>query len=737
MPAPTTTDELLDLVKKSGVVDEKRLSAYLDKARAANSLPGEVNKVAAILVREGLVTVFQAEHFLQGKWRGFSIGKYKVLDRIGSGGMGSVYLCEHKFMRRLAAVKVLPSSKASDPASLERFYREARAVAALDHPNIVRAYDIDQEGDLHFLVMEFVDGSSLQQVIKANGPMDPVRAAQYMRQAALGLQHAHESAGLVHRDIKPANLIIDRSGLLKILDMGLARFFHDEDDVLSQKFDESVLGTADYLAPEQALDSHNVDIRADIYSLGCTFYFCLTGLTPFTGGTIAQKLLWHQTRQPKAIGTFRSDVFPELLAIIAKMMAKDPAERYESPQQVVDALAPWTQEQNAAPIDKEIPQPSVAAHQLTAAETALPPVLPDAAVEKTRRVENTSNGAQRPLAPAIATAFLEIMEKRPEAEVGTIPVDSARLPYDDEAVHWESLGEQTDDFLAGGDTDPRPESKRRPQLAGQATFKGWKVSKSRWILGGAFTAVLVALLGTLWWANSGATTRDPVPENTVTQPVRLVVARHGGDGTFKTLRDALRRAGPGDHIVVSDEVIEEPVDVLNAKGVTIEAEPGMKVLWQLSKTPGKAKQLLTLSGTEGLHLTGFVFDGDERVDQILLLTGECAGLTLENLELRGFNEAALLVMNCTGKKDQPVSLLDIHAVTKKSVDAALAFRIHPRIISPRINQYFVVRNCRFEGPFRQAIRGADDAELLTDAQFVQNQVPAGMDNSKPIQKSSR
>src|SRR5579864_6828273 len=229
-------------------------------------------------------------------------------------------------MRRRAAVKVLPAAKADDPASLERFYREARAVAALDHPNIVRAYDIDQEENLHFLVMEYVDGSSLQDVVKKSGPLELSRAAHYISQAALGLQHAHEVAGLVHRDIKPGNLIVDRSGTVKILDMGLARFFHDEEDILTKKYDESVLGTADYLAPEQALDSHSVDIRADIYSLGATFYFILTGSTPFSEGTVAQKLIWHQTRQPKSIQTLRPEVPAEMAAIVEKMMAKDPAQ---------------------------------------------------------------------------------------------------------------------------------------------------------------------------------------------------------------------------------------------------------------------------------------------------------------------------------------------------------------------------------------------------------------------------
>ncbi|HZY83685.1 MAG TPA: serine/threonine-protein kinase, partial [Gemmataceae bacterium] len=376
MPSPTTADEFLDLVRRSGVVEDRRLDAHVQKLRADGPLPLDPTGLAVLLVRDGVLTHFQAEQFLQGKWRRFTIGKYKVLERLGSGGMGSVYLCEHKVMRRRVAVKVLPTAKADDPSSLERFYREARAVAALDHPNIVRAYDIDQDEKLHFLVMEYVDGSSLQEIIKKVGPMSVERAAHYMRQSAMGLQHAHESAGLVHRDVKPGNILVDRTGTVKILDMGLARFFHDEEDILTKKYDENVLGTADYLAPEQALDSHGVDIRADIYSLGATFYFCLTGRTPFTEGTVAQKLIWHQTRAPRAIRSFRSDVPEALLAIIDRMMAKEASQRYQTPLEVVEALSPWTQTPIGPPPEVEMPSLSPAARGEKPSDSQLPTPTP-------------------------------------------------------------------------------------------------------------------------------------------------------------------------------------------------------------------------------------------------------------------------------------------------------------------------------------------------------------------------
>jgi eukaryotic-like serine/threonine-protein kinase len=356
---PKTREELLVLIQKSGTADQRRLNAVLEQA--AGNMPDDAKGLAALLVREGVLTGFQAEQLLEGKWRRFVIGKYRVLERIGSGGMSCVYLCEHKYMRRRAAVKVLPTSMAEDPGALERFYLEARAVAALDHPNIVRAYDVDQDDDLHYLVMEFIDGASLQELVRRDGPLEPARAADFMRQAALGLQHAHDTAGLVHRDIKPANLIVDRSGVVKILDLGLARFFHEENESITQKYDETVLGTADYLAPEQILDSHGVDIRADIYSLGATLYFCLAGKAPFAEGTIPQKLIWHQTRQPKAIRRLRPEVPAALEAVLTKMMAKDPGDRYQDPKELVEALAAFLPASPAEPAAAKAASPRAVA----------------------------------------------------------------------------------------------------------------------------------------------------------------------------------------------------------------------------------------------------------------------------------------------------------------------------------------------------------------------------------------
>jgi serine/threonine protein kinase len=377
MPVPATIDEFLSILGQASLVEAKAIRDYVEGLRSAGTLPAEPKELARVMVRDGLLTLFQAQQVIQGKTRGYAIsGKYKLLEHLGEGGMGSVYLCEHISMRRRVAIKILPVAKAEDVSYLERFYREARAVAALDHPNIVRAHDIDRDGKLHFLVMEYVDGSSFQQIVKKAGPMDVVRACHYIAQTALGLQAAHE-AGLVHRDVKPGNILVDRNGVVKILDMGLARFFND-DDSLSKKYEETVLGTTDYLAPEQAVDS-NVDIRADVYSLGATFYFLLTGRTLFGEGMAAQKLIWHQTRQPKPIRSFRPEVPEELADLIElRMLAKDREERFQIPAEVAEALGAWTKTPISLPPAEEMPRLCPAAAGATSA-----PITPGPTTMKT------------------------------------------------------------------------------------------------------------------------------------------------------------------------------------------------------------------------------------------------------------------------------------------------------------------------------------------------------------------
>ena len=337
-------EKFLTVLKQSGLVEESvahsAASQYTEVVE-----PPTLEGFAAALVEKKLITSWHASKLLKGKHKGFFLGKYKLLRLIGKGGMSSVYLAEHINMKRQCAVKVLPYKLVTDSSYLPRFYREAQAVAALDHRNIVRAYDVDHETDgemeIHFLVMEYVTGLNFYELVKTKGPLAPTQAAEYIRQGALGLEHAHE-AGMVHRDIKPGNFLIDNTGTVKLMDLGLAMVLQENKDFsVTLENEEKVLGTADYLAPEQAVDSHLVDSRADIYALGCTFYFLLTGRPPFDEGTLAQRLLAHQSKQPPDLNELREGIPSELVKIINKMMQKDPENRIQTAAEVAEQLQNW------------------------------------------------------------------------------------------------------------------------------------------------------------------------------------------------------------------------------------------------------------------------------------------------------------------------------------------------------------------------------------------------------------
>ena len=302
---------------------------------------------AAALIAAGLLTRWQSDNLLKGRHKGFFLGKYKLLGHLGTGGMSSVYLAQHVLMNRRVAIKVLPKTRVNDSSYLARFHLEAQAAARLDHANIVRVYDVDSQvdddGATHYIIMEYVEGRDLHNIVRQDGPLEYRLAANYIAQAAAGLEHAHE-AGLIHRDIKPANLLVDLKGTVKVLDLGLAKFSDTDKASLTIAHDENVLGTADYLPPEQAINSHTVDHRADIYSLGCTFYYVLTGHAPFPEGSLSQRLLYHQTQMPASISIDRPDVPRDLAEICVKMIQKLPQNRYARAGDVAGAsegLARW------------------------------------------------------------------------------------------------------------------------------------------------------------------------------------------------------------------------------------------------------------------------------------------------------------------------------------------------------------------------------------------------------------
>lgn len=289
------------------------------------------------------------------------LGNYVVQAKLGEGGMGQVFKAEHVKMRRIVALKVLLTARMSSPHAIKRFEREVKAAARLFHPNIVAAYDADEHHGIHFLVMEFVDGQDLSSVVQTQGPLSPMQAAHYLLQTARGLDYAHRQ-GVIHRDIKPSNLLVDRRNTVKILDMGLARIEHtvgDVDDGLTTC--GQIVGTLDYLAPEQALDARVADARSDIYSLGCTLHYLLMGRVVFDEDTMTKKLFAHREQPVVPLRQNRPDVPEALDAIYQRMLAKHPEDRPQTAADLITLLETRlpTHVPSEAPVMPEMPPTDV------------------------------------------------------------------------------------------------------------------------------------------------------------------------------------------------------------------------------------------------------------------------------------------------------------------------------------------------------------------------------------------
>jgi serine/threonine protein kinase len=356
----TTGQEFFTHLQKSRLLGAEPLAAA--ERRMAEAPEAPPSQLAQELVAQGLLTEWQAKQLLSGRHALF-MGKYKLLDRLGGGGMGVVFTAHHAMTDRVVALKVMNRSIVSNPLAMSRFRAEVRLLCALSHPNIIAAYDADCAGSTHFLVMEHGRGKDLRVWLQEHEPLPVDWVCECIRQAALGLDHAHQR-GLVHRDIKPENLLVEdpqpwRRPSVKILDLGLARLMGDESpEEAALRAPGQIMGTADYIAPEQVEQTDLADVRSDIFSLGCTLFKLLTGKLPFEGANYAEKLIARVAQDAPPASSLRKDAPAALDRVVSKMLRRDPNERYQSPAEVAEALYPFTIEgKNAQPTPPPLPPP--------------------------------------------------------------------------------------------------------------------------------------------------------------------------------------------------------------------------------------------------------------------------------------------------------------------------------------------------------------------------------------------
>ena len=407
----------LDALRQFRLLADDQLQQLDAHALAVFKQPREFAKD---LVRRGWLTRFQARHLLRGQGQELTVGPYRLLDRVGEGGMGQVYKALHQPMSRVVALKIVRPDLIADPVTLKRFHREVQAAAHLSHANIVAVFDASQIGDKHFLAMEYIDGTDLSALVKNSGPLSIEAACDYIRQTALGLHHAHER-GLLHRDVKPSNLLVTRSepnGVVKILDMGLARRvpigLSKEEVESGVTIDGTVVGTPDFMSPEQAKNSRGVDLRADVYSLGCTLYYVLTGQPPFPKGTVMEKLLQHQLEDPRPVEQAREGIPDGLAFIVRRMLAKKPEDRFQSINDVAVALAPFCGKAGIGPLPvSPAPQTTTTVSTLTIASAAVPSSASGSGIGTMFRFDSSMQNAvvkapalkpNRPVAPLAGAA---------------------------------------------------------------------------------------------------------------------------------------------------------------------------------------------------------------------------------------------------------------------------------------------------------------------------------------------
>ena len=383
--------DLLPVIRKSGVLTERQFADVRAKV-VAGGYPADSRALAAALVDDKILTEFQAGRFLESKSHGLTVGRYVILDRLGSGSMGRVYRAHHLLMGRVVALKVIAPEISQNARVVARFQREIRLVGRLDHPNVVRAYDADQVGNMLYIVMEYVAGQGLNVRLRSKGVLSPSQVVDYASQAALGLAHAH-AMGIVHRDVKPSNLLLGEDGVVKVLDLGLGALMEADQEATFATADGIAVGTVDYMSPEQAT-GRDVDGRSDLFSLGCAMYHLAAGKVPFPGDSPIERLGRRIGGKPVPILEVRPDLPPALVRVLDKLLATRPADRFQSANEASDAFQALVRKPKAAaPAPPKAAPAPMAPPEIVEVEVAVEPEYPGWFRPLARLAERSPAGA--------------------------------------------------------------------------------------------------------------------------------------------------------------------------------------------------------------------------------------------------------------------------------------------------------------------------------------------------------
>ncbi len=755
------------LALQSGLVDPAALDACWQRIPPAKlTFDTADRRLARQTIEAGLLTLWQAQQILGGRSMGFKIDKYVLLDRIGVGGMGRVYLARDTRLGRRVALKVLSPERMNNPRALARFQREAKVGAQLQHENLVRIYDEGDCNNVRYLVMEFIEGKTVAQLVAENGKLSPSTAAGLTHQVALGLEHAYQK-GLIHRDVNPANIMVTRDGTAKLTDLGLAIDLGDDDPHVTR--DGATVGTFDYISPEQAKHSRNVDTRSDIYSLGCSLYYMIAGQVPFPVVSLPEKLYAHQLSEPDPLTTVVPDMPQGLEIVIRRMMRKIPDERYPTPLAVALALEPFrgsklSPNQIALNATASLDLPTTDGASSGVANSS--PLGSDADLLKRASpspdlAEPSHNEiAPPPPARSLAVDLSEGVQELDSAEEDEEPIPVARSARASADLAGPS-SEETPGFvldfgpapgLSGTSSVARPEKAKatKTERSGPSRRRNWPVMVGSLVATGVVgLGLAIAVRGLFRWIGE-ATTRPAVvrpiddpfsPMKGLSKgPTLFVLLPDGRKEPQENLAKAVARVAEGGGEILLGGVAPRPIQadgsLVLAGKVTIRADAGSVPTINVDM-PGAAPFLktkpgaaLTLSGVMilvqyhgqtkpaaviesagDLELRNCVFVAGGGGAEVRAVRSEGARTTVEDCGFRGFTRPLDLALGAGGR----ALLKNCLMVWSKGDDrkTGWAVRVEPGTPAGKGTRLLALEHCTIAAGGPIEVAGFSESDPLT------------------------